>query len=737
MCRHASRRRQTLRRHATLTAILFVTVMPCVALAQASTANTADTLDEIVVVAHKRERSIRDVAAHVTVIGRKDLDDRLAVELADVLRYSPGIDHEAAGTRFGTEGINIRGIGGNRVALLIDGVPLSDQIEVGSFSNATRDFLNTGLIRRLEVLHGPASALYGSSAIGGVVAATTPDPADIAGSYGGGGDVQVMHRLADESVHGVGLTALQHGNAGVLLGGSYRDGNEQPSAAVEDTLDTRAFRRRAALAKLVYEDQRGDTWRLSVMHQDAEVDSDLRSFLGAGRYRSTTALLGDDRYRMQMVSGSWEFGDAGGIVDDGVVRAYYQQALTRQATVDERGLASRPVSIDRYFEFGQDIRGVEVNVYREVEAGGLRHRLGAGLEYRERRSEEFRDGLETGIDDGVSSPVILGEAFPLRDFPRSTTREWGAFLADDVVVGDWTFIAGLRMDRYELSPQDDPMFAEDYPFAQPVAVSESDVSPKVAVMYQHGDGLDVYLQYARGFRAPPYEDANIGLDIPVFNYRAVPNPDLESETSDGVELGLRLRTGPFSLRAAAFRTDYDNFIESRARIGVDPVSGRILFQARNLDSARIEGVELGWDWNPGGVLRDVVVDGSLYRARGRNDDDGQPLNTVGPAQAVLGLGWTQPDGRRSLRLQATATAAWDRRDESRGPLFKPAGHAVIDLYYMQRVGDRLTLRAAVQNAADRTWWHWSGVSGLADGDILISHIAQPGRSVTVGAQYHW
>ena len=122
------------------------------------------------VVAHKDERSIRDIASNVTIVTRADLNDQLATSINDVLRYVPGIDYEAAGTRFGTEGINIRGIGGNRVAIVVDGVPLSDHFDVGSFSNATRDFIDAGLIQNIEVLHGPASALYGSSAIGGVVA---------------------------------------------------------------------------------------------------------------------------------------------------------------------------------------------------------------------------------------------------------------------------------------------------------------------------------------------------------------------------------------------------------------------------------------------------------------------------------------------------------------------------------------------------------------------------------------
>ena len=72
------------------------------------------------------------------------------------------------------------------MAILVDGVPLADQFDTGSFSNATRDFIDAGLIQGIEVLHGPASALYGSSAIGGVVSVRTPDPADISrGRIGG------------------------------------------------------------------------------------------------------------------------------------------------------------------------------------------------------------------------------------------------------------------------------------------------------------------------------------------------------------------------------------------------------------------------------------------------------------------------------------------------------------------------------------------------------------------------
>ena len=132
-----------------------------------------------------------------------------------------------------------------------------------------------------------------------------------------------------------------------------------------------------------------------------------------------------------------------------------------------------------------------------------------------------------------------GEVFPLRDFPISVAEDWGAYLEDTVALGRWSLIAALRADRYDMSPRVDAIYAEDYPFAEVVSISDGEVSPKLGAIYRLFDTTEVYLQYTRGFRAPPYEDANIGLDIPVFNYRAIPNPELRSERSDGFDFGLR------------------------------------------------------------------------------------------------------------------------------------------------------------------------------------------------------
>jgi hemoglobin/transferrin/lactoferrin receptor protein len=710
---------------------------PDIVIADAVDAPVEEVVDQVVVVAHKDKRSIREIAANVTVLSRADLDDELATSINDVFRYVPGVDYEASGTRFGTEGINIRGIGGNRVAIVVDGVPLSDHFDVGSFSNATRDFVDAGLIQNIEVLHGPASALYGSSAIGGVVAVTTPDPHHLAADKGFGGDLLATWRAADDSTHGQAMLALGDRSFGITAGFSWRDGAQTESAAAPDSDDTRDSERQTALLKVVADDRLGNTWRAGLIHQESHTLSELNSMLGQGRYRSTTALQGDDEYQMDVLIASYDFGSPGGWVDNGVIRSYFEVADIQQTTLDERGAARTPVSIDRFFAFEQEIQGVELNLWKDIAGDRISHRLGFGLEYRERKTEEYRDGLSTNMETGEQTNVLLGEVFPLRDFPISTTSEAGAYIEDTMSVGDWTVIAALRADRFELSPTQDPMYLEDYPFAEIVSLTESDLSPKLGVIYTVTPDVDLYLQYSHGFRAPPYADANIGLDLPFFNYRAIPNPDLKSESSDGYDLGLRWHGTRSSARLSVFQTRYDDFIESKVRLGTDPVSGRVLFQSLNLRETKIEGVEAGWSTRFGGASEQFGFDGSAYYARGVNTETGEALNSVGPAQAVLGVTWISQSDSSQVRLKATLTDDWSDRDESSGELFKPAGHAVFDIYLTHKFGERTTVRAGIHNLTDRTYWNWSDVRGLSSDDPILPTLAQAGRSASVSLNVTW
>lgn len=696
-----------------------------------------EALDEIVVVAHKHGRPLKETAAHVTVLTSGDLQDELSSCLADAFRYIPGVDPETSSSRFGTESINIRGIGGNRVGFIIDGVPVGEHFAIGSFANAGRDFVDAGLIQRVELLHGPASALYGSDAVGGVLAISTPRPDDMVGPGGLGARVSTGWRGADDSWDTTVLGGARGRSLGALAGVSLRDGGLAEPAALPQTVDRKAFHRRSALLKVQADGAAGRSLSGGFLHHRNSVTSDLRSMLGAGRFAATTSLEGDDVGGLDLAHLELAFGETGNVIDSGVVRGWYARSDIDQRTLDVRAAAARPVRIDRRFRFGQRTKGIELVLRNDLEGRLAAHRLAAGIELRSTRTRELRDAIETGLVDGATSSTILGEVFPLRDFPVSDTAKSGAWIEDTVVAGNWRLIAAVRADRYDLSPRADGMFAGSDADSSAVSSRESDLSPKLGVVRSLTEELDVWIQYAQGFRAPPIEDVNIGLDVPLMNIRAIPNPDLRSERSEGLEGGVRWTRGDAELRISVFHTRYRDFIESKMPLGPDPATGRLLFQSRNVMEARIEGIEGAWRARLPGVLRQLTVDGRFYVASGENRDARLPLSSVGPAQAVVTLGWQQSDQRRGARLTATLTDRWSNNDAIAGPLVEPAGYAVLDLIAAQALGEHGVLRAGVMNLSDRTWWHWSAVRGLAPDDPLLPGLAQPGRSFAVSLEWNW
>ncbi len=693
----------------------------------------AAALEEIVVVAHRLPRARRDVAANVTVLSGADARLELAQTLPELLRYVPGIDFESAGTRFGAESINIRGISGNRVAIRLDGVPVADHFTVGSFSNATRNLAHSGFVRQVEVLHGPASAMYGSDAIGGVVSMQTYTAQDMGGN---GGLFASNYGGATNSTSVTAMQAVTGGNLSIAAGIAYHDGEEAEAAAARGSLDRVDAESRAGFADLSYEDEIGGTWHARYFRRDSEAESSLESMLGAGRFRSTTALRGNDEQLAEIVSLEYASQQFPGL-DGAVIRAYQQSSVTEQQTYDERGNAARPVAIDRLFEFEQESRGVEASFLRSVAFGNVNHDIGFGVDFRRREADEFRDGIESGLDDGATTRIILGEEFPLRDFPVSVTREWGAYAEDSIGFDNWSVIAAVRWDRYEMQPEIDAIYVADYPFAEPVSITSSEISPKLGIIARLSESSEGYLQYAHGFRAPPYEAANFSLDIPRFNIRAVPNPDLRAERSDSIEGGFRWRSDRASAYISVFHTQYEDFIEPRVNIGIDPVSGRVLFQSQNIDKAAITGIEAGGSAELDDWVSGLAVDALLFAARGRNHQNDEPLNSVGPPQLVLGASLAQPGSRWHLRMQAVFTASWSERDQTNGELYEPAGHAVFDAYLAFRASPNVMLRAGVRNLTDTTYWSWTDIGGLQPDDPTIPYLSQPGRSFSAGFDIEW
>jgi hemoglobin/transferrin/lactoferrin receptor protein len=714
--------------------------------ASEETAEESVDLDPVVVVASRIPRPLSQIAAQVTVIDSRDLSAGMVENLDTLLRHEPGIDLQSTGTRFGGDSINIRGIGGNRVDVHVDGVPLADGFAIGAYSDAGRTLVETDRLKRVEVLHGPASVMHGSNALGGVVSFVTWDPADRVEAADGG--VSLSARLGyqgvDDSRVGSALGAWSDGRHGLLLAATYREGHETERQDVADGVtDPQDWSSRDFMLRYTLDTAGGNLWRVTAAKARRDVFTDVRSLLGYGRrFRSTTLLQGDDRDQNQRLSLDYVF-TAGGW-ENGLLRLYRAESETDQRTHELRENTPRPVRIDRRFLYEQSLGGVEGSVFRSIEVGATRHRVGVGAEWKSSDIESLRDGLSTNLLTGDATDVILGESMPVRDFPNSTREEFAVWAQDEIrfAGGRWELVPAIRWDRYDLTPKPDDIWREDNPGTPVVGIEESRATPRLGLLFHPSEQWSLYGQYSEGFRAPPPSDANIGFQIPLFGFKAIPNPDLKSETSSGLEIGLRRQGIASRFSLASFRTDYDDFIESRALIGIDPGSGYLVFQSRNIEQARIRGIDLRFQqdlsaWNE----RLSGLNWSLagFWAEGEDRQADQPLNSIAPPQLVNRLDWNSADATWRMSVFWTLTARKSRSDidEQDENLFATPSWQTVDLTAAWRPSPRVEMRAGVFNLFDETYWRWLDVYRLAEDDPMIPLMARPGRNYTVSLQLNF
>jgi vitamin B12 transporter len=122
-------------------------------------------LSEIVVTAIRMPQPLADLVADVTIIDRATIQRSGATGLADVLAFVPGIQISRAGNVGSSTDVLLRGTESRHTAVFIDGVRIDSQ----STGGASWQTIPLAHIDRIEVLRGPAAAVYGSDAIGGVI----------------------------------------------------------------------------------------------------------------------------------------------------------------------------------------------------------------------------------------------------------------------------------------------------------------------------------------------------------------------------------------------------------------------------------------------------------------------------------------------------------------------------------------------------------------------------------------
>jgi len=684
-------------------------------------------------------RDLRDVASTVTLVDREQLQRDLVFDLRDLPRSIPELQVESGGSRFGTTGFRIRGIGGNRVVTLLDAAPLPERFAIGNYSDSGRDLLGIGMIASMEVLRGPASMLYGSKAIGGVVAFNSLDARDILDGRAAPAGAVLGGYSGDRGQWSLGANAA-FGSAGEgwLVAAAASQAKETDAKALDSGYrrDPQRESREAAMVRYAHALAGGARLRGTLQLWESERQTQVRSLLGTGRFATTNALNGDDRQRQWRLLLDGESGGPGRALQASW-RLYAFGSETMQHSDEWRRLAPVPVRQQRWFDYALDGVGAGGEFRLRPRGEALRHTLSWGFDLLHTRIAEQRDGLQTNLVNGSLSNVILGERFPLRDFPRTRITESGAFIQDEMLPAGWPLrlIAGLRYERYRLKTEGDAVFASGAPNVRIADIDAGYWTPKLGAVWKFSPALSGFVQYVRGYRSPPFNEVNIGLEIPAQNLRALPNPGLKPETSHGVEVGLRHASRGLRWSVSAFETRYQDFIASRTPLGPEPGTGVLLFQSVNLDRATIAGVEFSLRHELGAFDRALAWElGGLWLKESLHNP-ARPISNVDPARLSAALEYAPRHASWSMRLAMTAVDA--KAIASNATAFRAPGYVLFDLTADWRPAANTRVRAGVFNLGDRLAWRWAEVNGRLATDPTLGQLSLPGRYGAVTLEQRW
>lgn len=552
--------------------------------------------------ASKFEQKVTEAPARTSVMTRDEIRRYGHRFLSEILQSMPGfyLNNDRNYGRLGVRGFNIPGDYNSRILLLIDGQRLNE----GVYDSMDIDdlfVLDVDLIERVEVVRGPGSSLYGSSAFFGVVNVITRDGrglngTEVAGSVGNDDTYQGRISRGERLANGVEY----------LVSGTYHesDGNDRVYAREFDD---------PATNNGYYEDNDGRQFE-QLFGELSYGDFSLQAgFVDREKHVPTGAfetVYNDPNYRT--LDARW------------YVSLKYETQLQDGANLLTRAFYDHYEYEGYYpYDYGPPPDYVVYRDEAESEQWGAevqwskqlfeRHRVTVGGEYRE-------------------TPTQVQKAYDVYDVYLDIDTDastWGLYAQDEFRVRDDLILsAGLRYDYFE-------SFG-------------STTNPRVALVWMPMSETTLKGIYGTAFRAPSayelfYNDGNI------FQKAA---GDLDPETIETFELIVEQQLTP-ALRAVA--SVYKNVVEDLIIADEDPADGLVVFGNRGNAEVRGAELELQGNWQDG------WRGGLSYAYTEAEDDDGSrlvnsprhlvKLNLIAPLigdRLSAGLEWQYESSRKTL-----------------------------------------------------------------------------------------
>ena len=723
---------------------LNLSALVAVSFAYSAGAQDLQRIEELTITATRQDRTIQNIAGTVSLVSIENIEKEMIDDLDDVVRYQPGVSM-GTDSRGGNQGFTIRGIGGNRVLHVIDGVRSSDVY----FGNG-KDTFEMDNLQSVQIIRSPASVLYGADAMGGAVVFQTKTARDYVGSDSGTYfGVRTSASDADDQLKAGATAAVQNGDFGLVAQVTKRDFSEHQvngtgSVNPEDG-DTQG-----GLIKAFWDISANQSLAISFESFEESRDFNLLTDLLGRNAASVFSSLGFDESERTRTGLEYNLLRTSGIFDDLQLLVNLQNTDSTQRTVQERTSFSfvnplNPRSFtgtaairDTTFGFEQETLAINLNLRKSIETDFLTHNFSYGFNFDETETQRPRDRSDTEISSGSVSraisayPMAPAEVFPNKSFPDTTTTRLGFYLQDEVQVGDTglSVIPGVRYDRYELAAAVDALLdgtntVEGYGY--PVRdFDDGKFSLSLGAIYDIDESYSLFAQYAEGYRPPNFNESNQAFANLAYRYAVVPNPDIRAETSKSFEFGVRADYENAYLSVSAFRNSYKDFISSNYIGRSGAVS---LYQNQNIDDVEIQGAEataylyLNENWR---------MRSSIAYAMGRDKETSQHIDSVDPVNLVNSLRYDSAAGNWGGELFWTVVS--DKTKVSSESVTEAEGYQVLDIVADLRVGESLFLRVGVFNVFDEEYARWQSIQGLnkvTAADTILNNY-QPGTNLRLG-----
>ncbi len=662
--------------------------------------------DKVIVVTGVR-RSAADVLGSVTVMSKDQLARELSPSIGDTLAGLPGV----TASSFGPSASRpiLRGLSGERVRVLVDGI---GSLDLSSSDPDHAVAINPLTAERIEVLRGPGSLLYGSSAIGGVVNVI---------------DTRIPLRVPPGRVSGDLL--VNYGTAA-----NERSAAGQANAALGEHLVVHLD---ANWTK--YDDLRTGGYILSRPLREAASESPdptIRALADLkGKLPNSAGKGSDVAAGLAYIDGGLNIGAAlthhtaayGVPVRYSLDPAIEAEAPTIDAVQDRADLRVN-VPLGGAFSALHLRGGTARYHHKEVGPDGV-----VGTRFYSNGSEARTELIQSGQTGwgGTSGVQYLVQDGRIRGdekyLPDSTNRQFGLFSLQTLVKGPWRAEVGGRIEFARVDAKADPAIA-----AQPAgnmmvgsaAISRNftPLSGAIGGSYEFASGWRLGLSLSHSERAPSIDELYARGPHAGTQSFLIGNPDLKSEQSNGAELSVRKSDGPVHVEASLYASRFANFLYQSA---TGAVADGLPVYAYREGKARFTGFEIQGDAKFGRALG-VNWGGEMVADAVR-----ATITDVGPAPQIPPLRLkgvlTGARGPVDGRIEVERVTAQNRiaANETRTP-----GYTMVNLgidWHPMAENNALTLSLQADNLFD--------VEARRASSLLKDYAPLAGRNIKASARF--